>query len=373
MNVIIIGPAFPYRGGIADTNHSLCRSFNKLGHQCELVTFTMQYPNFLFPGTNQYSEDEVPKDLQIKRKVNSLNPISWLRAAHYINKKSPDLVILRYWIPFMAPALGSIAKLINGRTKVLAMCDNVIPHEKRLGDQALTNYLMSKCEGFITLSSHVKDELKAFTNKDILSLFHPINTDLGAVISREEAREKLSLEENGNYILFFGLVRAYKGLDILLSALSEVIKKDRSIKLIIAGEFYEDREKYDQLIITLGLIENVIIHDHFIPSAEIPFYFCAADILAQTYHTASQSGVTQIAYHFNLPLLVSDVGGLTEMVPHNRVGYVSPLDPQKISENLLDYFSSSKKEEFVSNLKHDKEKYTWSALVNRVISKFAGK
>lgn len=373
MKVIIIGPAFPYRGGIADTNHSLCRSFNNLGHQCEVVTFTMQYPNFLFPGTNQYSDDETPSDLQINRKVSSLNPISWLRTANYINKKSPDLVIIRYWIPFMAPSLGSIAKLIKDRTKVLAMCDNVLPHEKRPGDEALTNYFVSKYDGFITLSSHVSNELRKFTKREILSLFHPINTDLGSEISREEARKKLSLDQDGNYILFFGLVRAYKGLDILINALSEVIKKDKTIKLIIAGEFYEDREKYDQLILNLGLTENVIIHDHFIPSADIPSYFCAADILAQTYHTASQSGVTQIAYHFNLPLLVSDVGGLTEMVPHNRVGYVSPLNPIKVSEYLLDYFSDHKKEEFVSNLKQDKEKYSWNAFVNQVVSNFIGK
>ncbi len=313
MKVIIVGPAYPYRGGIADTNHSLCRAFTDSGDDCKLITFSMQYPNFLFPGKNQYSEDPIPTDLRITRKINSLSPFSWFSTARFIVKSKPDLVVIRYWLPFMAPALGTIARLIKSKTKVLAMCDNVLPHENRPGDRTLTRYFISNCSGFLTLSDHVKKELQEFTKKDILSLFHPINTDLGEPISRIEARNKLELSPEGNYILFFGLVRAYKGLDVLLEALAILNKKSPSVQLIIAGEFYEDRQKYDDLISKLGLIDNVIIYDHFISQSDIPAFFSASDILAQTYYTASQSGVTQIAYHFNLPLIVSDVGGLTEI------------------------------------------------------------
>ncbi len=370
MKVIIIGPAHPYRGGIADTNHSLCRAFGEMGHDCEIITFKLQYPNFLFPGKNQFSEDSAPTDIKILRKINSINPLNWFSAASYIRKKSPDLVIIRYWLPYMAPALGTIARLIKQDTQLLALCDNVLPHEKRWGDKKLTQYFTKHISGFITLSEHVSQELQQFTKQQILTLFHPINTDLGSPIPKSLARKKLGLSEDGNYILFFGLVRAYKGLDLLLNSLANEGAKSANVKLIIAGEFYEDRKKYDDIILKYRLNDQVVIHDHFIAREDIPIYFCAADLLAQTYHTASQSGVTQIAYHFDLPLLVTNIGGLTEMVPHQRVGLVVSKDANNISTAISDFFRNNLGTTYAENIRVDKEKYTWKAFAHEVLQSF---
>lgn len=359
MKIFIVGPAYPYRGGIADTNESLARALQDQGHEVKLITFKMQYPGFLFPGKSQLSPNPQPKNISIQRWINSMNPLNWINTARKINKEEPNVVIIRYWLPFMAPCLGSIARLLNKNCKVLGFCDNVIPHEKRPGDQQLSKYFISSCDAFICLSNKVNEELKTFTDKKIICIPHPINDNLGKKLPKQIARQQLKLNLSGNYILFFGLVRKYKGLDLLLRAMAEQTVREKNIKLIVAGEFYEDKNEYLEFIRSNAIEENVIIIDQFIPTDAIKLYFSAVDMVAQTYHTASQSGVSQLAYNFDKPILVTDVGGLSETVPHMKVGYVVKKDPKKIAAALVDFYENKREHSFVANVQIEKIQFSW--------------
>ncbi len=370
MKIIIIGPAYPYRGGIADTNESLCETFNAHGHDAMLVTFTVQYPDFLFPGKSQYRTEDIPPKCHIERLIHTLNPLNWWQVARRINRMKPDLVIVRYWMPFFAPSLGTITRFLNPEIITIAMCDNVIPHEHRLGDGPLTRYFVSAFDGFITLSQTTLKELDQFTDKPKTSHPHPINNNLGQKVDKWEARSHLGLDPQKRYLLFFGLIRDYKGLDLTLTALASPEIQDPSIHLIVAGEFYEPREKYDQLIAELGLANRVTIVDQFIPTGDIKYYFSAADLVIQTYKTASQSGVSQMAYHFECPILVTDVGGLGEVVHHQKTGYVSDLEPRVIAQYLKEYFREDKMETFQKNMREEKHKYSWSSFTEEVLNLF---
>ena len=367
MKIIILGPAYPYRGGIADTNESLCRALTKRGEQASIITFKLQYPALLFPGKTQFSPDSPPADVSISRLVNSVNPVNWIATAMKINKLAPDLVIFRYWIPFLSPALGTIARLLNKNIVKIALCDNVIPHEKFTGSNLLTSYFINPFQGFITLSQAVNNELDQFTSKPKIYFPHPINDNLGKKINRIEARRYLNLDVNAKYILFFGLIRKYKGLDLLLEALSKDNLKKLDVNLIVAGEFYDDPAEYYNLIEKYGIKNRVVIKNEFIKLSEIKYYFSAADLVTQTYHTASQSGVTQIAYNFNCPILVTDVGGLSETVLHNKTGYVTSKDPSDIANHIADFFKNNKYEEFSSNVKIEKTKYSWDTFAVKLL------
>ena len=370
MKIIIIGPAYPYRGGIADTNESLCETFNAHGHDAMLVTFTVQYPDFLFPGKSQYRTEDIPPKCHIERLIHTLNPLNWWQVARRINRMKPDLVIVRYWMPFFAPSLGTITRFLNPEIITIAMCDNVIPHEHRLGDGPLTRYFVSAFDGFITLSQTTLKELDQFTDKPKTSHPHPINNNLGQKVDKWEARSHLGLDPQKRYLLFFGLIRDYKGLDLTLQALASPEAQDPSIHLIVAGEFYEPREKYDQLITELRLANRVTIVDQFIPTGDIRYYFSAADLVIQTYKTASQSGVSQMAYHFECPILVTDVGGLGEVVHHQKTGYVSDLEPRVIAQYVKEYFREDKMETFQKNMREEKHKYSWSSFTEEVLNLF---
>lgn len=367
MKIIIIGPAYPYRGGIADTNESLCETFNAHGHDAMLVTFTVQYPDFLFPGKSQYRTEDIPPKCHFERLIHTLNPLNWWQVARRINRMKPDLVIVRYWMPFFAPSLGTITRLLNPEIITIAMCDNVIPHEHRLGDGPLTRYFVSAFDGFITLSQTTLKELDQFTDKPKTSHPHPINNNLGQKVDKWEARSHLGLDPQKRYLLFFGLIRDYKGLDLTLTALASPEIQDPSIHLIVAGEFYEPREKYDQLIAELGLANRVTIVDQFIPTGDIRYYFSAADLVIQTYKTASQSGVSQMAYHFECPILVTDVGGLGEVVHHQKTGYVSDLEPRVIAQYINEYFQEEKMKPFQEKMREEKHKYSWSSFTEEVL------
>ena len=366
MKVFVIGPAWPYRGGIADTNESLCRALQAAGHDASIITFTMQYPELLFPGKTQYSADPKPANTEIRRMVHSLNPLNWIKTARYINRQKPDLVIVRYWLPFLSPCLGTIARFIDKSIVKAALCDNIIPHEKKPGDKLLTQYFLKPFDGFVTLSKAVLKDLDLFTSKPKIYFPHPINDNLGEKTDKQTARKYLNLEPDGKYILFFGLVRKYKGLDLLLKAMGEQNMKKSGIKLIVAGEFYDDPEIYHNIIKEEGIEDSVIIRNEFIPTGEIKYYFSAVDLITQTYHTATQSGVTQIAYHFDKPILVTRVGGLSETVLHNKTGYVTEKSPQSIAGYILDFYIGKREEEFTENVRKEKEKYSWNTFVKEV-------
>ena len=365
--VIIIGPAFPYRGGIANFNNSLAIEYKKQGVDVKIYSFSLQYPSILFPGKTQYEKGNPPKDIEIEQIVNSINPFNWFKISRKIKKENPDYVIIRYWLPFMSPCLGTIAKLINKKIKVFAITDNIIPHEKRFGDAILTKYFVSKCNAFLALSSSVLDDLSKFTKtNNKIFIPHPIYDSFGKIVEKEIAKSKLGLDIDGKYLLFFGFVRKYKGLDIMLEVMSDKRIQDLGIKLIIAGEFYENQEEYITKIEDLNISDYVILKNNFIPESEVKNYFCASDLITQTYRTATQSGVTQIAYHFERPMLVTNVGGLAEIVPHNKVGYVCDINKSEIVDCILDFYNKDREVEFSKNTKIEKKRFTWEELVRGI-------
>lgn len=364
---IILGPAFPLRGGIANFNNALCKAFVAEGVDSQIYSFSMQYPSFLFPGKTQFEEGEEPEEFTIKTIINSINPLNWWKVAKEIRKENPDYIIIRYWLPFMGPCLGTIARLVKRGTniQVMAITDNIIPHEKRIGDNLLTSYFVNSCDGFITLSDSVLDDLSKFTNCSNKKFIpHPIYDIFGEQVDKKFALQHLGLNPTEKYLLFFGFVRKYKGLDILLKALSD--KRLKDVKLIVAGEFYDDPQEYYDLIDDLGIQDQVILKSDFIPSEEVKYYFCAADMVVQTYRTATQSGVTQIGYHFERPMLVTDVGGLAEIIPHEKVGYVTPVEPNFVADAITDFYTNNREEEFTTNTKQEKKRFTWKSLVQAI-------
>lgn len=364
--VILVGPAFPLRGGIANSNEELCRAMNVAGIDAKIFSFSLQYPNFLFPGKTQYDNGIGPKDIIIETKINSVNPFNWLKVAKQIKHEKPDYVIFRFWLPFMGPCMGTIARLVKRGTniKTIAITDNVIPHEKRPGDKMFTNYFVNQCDGFIAMSESVLNDLNTFTNNDKKSFLPlPMNGLFGEKVNKLEALTHLHLNKNDKHILFFGFIRKYKGLDLLLEAMADERVKQLGVKLIVAGEYYEDSAPYLDIIEKNKLENSVILKTEYIPSDEVRFYFCASDMVALTYRTATQSAVTQIAYHFEKPMLVTRVGGLPETVPHNKVGYVTEIDPKSIADAIVDFYINNKEQIFIQNTIIEKQRFLWSTFV----------
>lgn len=370
MKIVIIGTAFPYRGGLAVYNERLANEFIKNGDDVEIETFTLQYPNFLFPGKTQYADWEAPNNLKINRSVNSVNPFNWIKIGRKIKNKKPDIVIIKYWLPFMGPAYGTISRIIrkNKHTKVISILDNIIPHEKRIGDKSFSKYFAKNVDGFIAMSKSVLNDLNFFDTKKPREFCpHPLYDNFGDRISTTEALHNLNLDNNFKYILFFGLIRDYKGLDLLLKAFADKRLREFNFKLIIAGEFYSDSQKYYDLISDYNLNDFIILKPDFIPDREVASYFCASELIAQPYKTATQSGVTQIAYHFEKPMLVTNVGGLAEIVPDKKVGYVVKPEVSEISKALLDFMSNKTINDFLPNILIEKKKYEWSNMVNSIL------
>lgn len=367
----IIGPAYPYRGGIATTNERLAQEFQTMGYLVDIETFTVQYPSFLFPGKTQYNLKEAPRDLSIKRAINSIHPFNWIRVGKRIQREKPDLVIIRYWLPFMAPSLGTIAGLIrkNRYTKVICLADNIIPHEHRPGDRMLTNYFVQRIDGLVAMSKSVLEDARTF-KKDLPEGFcpHPIFDNYGERLSFETAKEKLKLDVNTHYLLFFGFIRDYKGLDLLLNAFADERLRNYPVKLLVAGEYYSSPEPYLELIKKNKLEDLVELRTDFIADEEVNLYFSASDMVVQPYKSATQSGVTQIGYHFNKSMLVTNVGGLSEIIPHGKIGYVVAPDPQSIADALVDFYSYDRRAEFEANIAEEKKKFSWSNMVNTFIS-----
>lgn len=366
MKIIILGTAYPYRGGLSAFNERLAYEYQNQGHEVEIYTFTHQYPDFLFPGKTQYSSDPAPENLKITRKVHSYNPFNWLKVGKEISQKRPDVMITKFWLPFMAPCFGTIARLVkrNKHTRIVSILDNVIPHEHRIGDKMFVRYFVNSTDGFVAMSKSVLQDLRLFTKtKPAAFSPHPLYDHYGIRLNREEALQLLNLPTSHRYVLFFGFIRSYKGLDILLQAFSDERLRHSDIKLIVAGEFYGDSTPYLNLIKTLGIGDKVILRTDFIPDSEVNRYFSAADIVAQPYKTATQSGVTQIAFHFEKPMLVTNVGGLPEIVPDGKIGYVVEPDAPQIADALHRFFVENKQEEFERNIVEEKKKYAWSRFV----------
>jgi glycosyltransferase involved in cell wall biosynthesis len=368
--ILIIGPAWPLRGGLATYNERLCREFNAQGHECEIASFSLQYPKVLFPGKTQMSDDPKPTDITIHSIINSINPLNWFLVGNKLKNKEYDLVIFRYWMSFMAPAFGTIARLIkaNGKTKVITIADNIIPHEQQFFDNAFTQYFIDACDGFLAMSREVYAHVDLFaTGKPKKYVPHPMYDMFGPLLDKQEAKRKLGLNEADDYLLFFGFIRKYKGLSLLLDSFVLLKHSHPNLKLIVAGEFYENSEPYLQQIKNLGLENSVILRTDFIPNNEVGVYFSAADLIVQTYLTATQSGVTQIAYYYSKPMLVTNVGGLAELVPHEVVGYVVDKNTTEIAAAINDFYIANREQEFTANMEVEKQKFTWKYLTEQLL------
>jgi len=296
-----------------------------------------------------------------------VNPITWIRTGLYIQKMRPDVVMINYWLPFMAPAFGTVARIIrkNKYSRILSVVHNMLPHEQRPGDRLFSRYFIKPVDGFLSMSRKVSEDIRNFApNKPLEFNPHPIYDHYGKKNSRESALESLKLDANKQYILFFGFIRNYKGLDLLIEALSDAVLVNPNLHLIVAGEFYAKPQPYLDLIEKFNLQERVHLFTDFIPNEQVPVMFSAADLVVQPYKSATQSGVTQIAYHFEKPMIVTDVGGLGELIPHEKVGFVVQPQPKKISQGILRFFEENRAKEFIENIQMEKQKFSWEKLLN---------
>ena len=367
--IVILGPAYPLRGGLASFDERLARAFIAGGDPTEIYTFSLQYPSFLFPGTTQYSSDPAPIDLKIKVCISSINPLNWIRIGNELKNRKPDIIVVRYWLPFMGPCLGTILRLVkkNNHTKVICIADNILPHEKRIGDLAFTRYFLKTADAFITMSEKVMADLKKITQKPAKRVVHPLYDNFGEIVEKKEARQKIGIDPNGTILLFFGFIRKYKGLDLLLEAMKILKDKGQTegVRLLIAGEFYEDRKRYDALIASLGIGDLLIPRTDFIPDSAVKYYLSAADFVIQPYREATQSGVTPLAYHFEKPMLVTNVGGLPDLVPDQKAGLVAEPNASSLAEQIFRLIQKGP-EFFLPQLREEKKKYNWEILVNTI-------
>lgn len=363
LKIFIIGPAYPLRGGPAQFNENLCAELIKEGHDAQIISYSLQYPNFLFPGSSQFeTSGAAPAGIKIHTLINTVNPFNWIKTARFIRREKPDFILFRYWLPFFGPCLGTIGRLVRSKTKVLALTDNIIPHEKRVGDAPFTRYFVNSCHGFIAMSRAVLGDISKFSaNPHKAYSPHPMYETYGPAVSMAEARQKLGLKPDDKIVLFFGLIRHYKGLDLLLEAMARPEIKKQNIRLLIAGEFYEDKAPYLELINKLG--DSLILHDRFIANEEVRYYFCASNLVAQTYRNATNSGVTMVGYYYEKPMLVTNVGGLAEIVPDGTCGYVVEKSVPAIAEKILEYFRENKEPAFTGNVVLEKKKYLWSSFI----------
>lgn len=330
-----------------------------------IITFKRQYPAFLFPGKTQFEEENIKTDIPARMLIDSVNPVTWLNVGRKVRDEKPDIVIVKFWLPFFGLCYGTICRQIrqNGATKIIAICHNVIPHEKKPGDRFLTRHFFKYVDRFILLSRKVVEDLKTIlpsAKYDVL--FHPVYSKFGDKVDKSKARFLLNINKQ-NVILFFGLIRDYKGLDILLEAMA-LIKNKLDLALIVAGEFYSDKDKYTSMISRLGLNDNIFLFDLFIPAQEVKNFFSAADAVILPYKDATQSGIVQVAMNFRKPVIASNVGGLGEVVLDGATGYVvGKENPEALAEAIFRFYNEHREAEFVANIEREVDKYSWKTFV----------
>jgi len=368
-HIVILGSAWPLRGGGLSTfNERLAREFKSKGYIVTIYTFSLQYPSLLFPGKSQYSEEPAPDDLDIRVRVNSINPFNWLRVGRELRRLRPDLLVVRFWLPFMGPSLGTICRQVrkNRHTSIICIADNIIPHEGRPGDKWLTNYFLTSPHAFITMSMQVLEDLRQLRAHEPARLVeHPLYDNFGPLIPMAEAREHLGIPQQEHIILFFGFIRQYKGLDILLEAMSLQPLKGMKVKLLVAGEFYQDSKPYLDQIRSLGIANSVLLHTEFIRDNEVKYYCCAADLIVQPYRSATQSGVTPLAYHFEKPMVVTNVGGLPAMVRDGVTGLIAEPNAESVAHRIAEALNGGT-DRFLPGIREEKKKYSWSKLVKAI-------
>ena len=367
MKIIIIGTAYPLRGGIAHYNALLGGALSAR-HEVETITFKRQYPSFLFPGKTQQEIDEGPHAPPAPQLVDSINPFNWIRVARTVRGRRPDLLVFKYWLPFFGPCFGTIAALVKRATgaKVLFICDNILPHEHRPFDMLFTRYAFRRADYFIVQSDAVEKDLRRFWPSAVYRhVAHPVYSMFGDPVDKEEARKALDLDVRPT-MLFFGYVRAYKGLHLLLDAMAEVVR-EKHVHLLVVGEFYDDESSYRSHIKRLGLEYHVTIVSDYVPNERVRMYFSAADAVLLPYLSATQSGIAQIALNFHKPLIATNVGGLAETIRDGVTGLiVVPNDPHALASAILRYYRDGMEQKFVPAVREEKKKYSWEALVSAI-------
>lgn len=367
MNIVLIGPAYPWRGGIAHSAALLARHLAKR-HIVRVITFKRLYPEILFPGTSQKETASTLPPVTADQLIDSVNPFTWIRTARMIAKLMPDVVLFKHWHPFFAPCYAAIASSVRrrARARILYLCDNILPHETFPCSRALTRLAFRHGDAFIVLSETVR--------QDLLSLFpqarhhlvpHPIYELFTGAMSKQTARRRLGIKVS-RVLLFFGLVRPYKGLDVLLRALPLVLHS-LPVHLLIVGEFYDKESRYRELLRASGCAKAVTIVPTYVPAEDVGLYFSACDAVVLPYRSATQSGIVQIAYQFDKPVITTNVGGLAEAVLHESTGTVVPPEqPRELAEAILEFYQKKKETAFVKNIRREKKRFSWDRLVRAV-------
>jgi len=369
--VAVVGPVFPYKGGIAHYTGLLAKELART-HEVKVFSFSLQYPRFLYPGKIQKDhENDFFRIEGTRYLINTINPFSWLRTGLAIVRFAPQLVVFPWWNPFFGPAFSVIALLVKlfSRARVLFIIHNVLPHERLPFDRLITACTLKKGDLHIVQSSETEEQLLRMLPKPLFrKIPHPTyNAFKQEEISREDARNRLALPARANVMLFFGFVREYKGLMHLIEALPAIRKRLPDAKLLVVGDFFDDKQKYLRRIEELGVASMAVMYDGYIPDREVGMYFSAADLVVLPYESASQSGIVQIAYAFGKPVVVTSVGGLPEVVEDNRTGFVvPPKDPTALAEAVVRYFEQNKEREFSAEIKKEQERFSWKRMVDAI-------
>jgi len=364
MKIAILSPFYPYRGGIAQFSGLLYNALEK-EHSVRAYTFRKMYPDFLFPGKSQYLKyDDPALIITTYQLLNSIDPRTFKKTAKDIENYAPNILIISYWMPFFVPAYRAIAKRLKKKMQIVGLIHNAIPHEPRFFDNTLTKHFFKHCHRFIALSETVKDDiLKISPNADIILQPHPIYEHYGAKIDKNEALASLNLDPKKKTLLFFGLIREYKGLDLLIEAMDRL---DDSYQLIIAGESYVSFNNYKEQIKRTSAADRIKTHIYFVNNEQLTRFFSAADLLVLPYKSATQSGVVPVAYHFELPILATDVGELKKTIDTPKTGLICQVDAESIAKGIQEYFNSPR-EPFIENIKEEKKRLGWDSFAEAVI------
>lgn len=361
MKVVVIGPIYPFRGGIAHSNTLLCSNLIKK-HDLIAFSFKRLYPKFAYPGKAQKYEMKKKLNFEVLHIVDSINPFNWLRVFNKIKRISPDLVILQWWTIFLSPFSFTLLFLLRlfTKIKICVLCQNVLQHEENAFDFLLTKIVFRYSHYFVVLSSKdLRDLKKIMPKAKVKMLIEPTYDQffVGKKISKFQAKKQLGLK--GNVILFFGFVRPYKGLKYLLDVIPRVLKKV-NLTLLIVGEFWEDKQEYLKQIEESGISKYVKIVDSYIPNQKVPLYLSAADALVLPYTTATQSAILQVAFGFNKPVITTNVGSFSDLVDNNKTGIlVPPKDPEKLAHAIIDFYKNKKEKRFIANIKRNKKLFKW--------------
>lgn len=366
MRIALLSCFPPYRGGISQFNTSLYQELSR-ENTVAAFNFRRQYPEFLFPGKTQYIEDGTEPPFNTVRILDTANPLSYISSARTVRAWKPDLLLMRYWMPYFAPSQGYVARHAGSGCKVISILDNVVPHESHFFDRPLTSYYLKGNDGFVVLCNAVRDDLlRMLPDARHIVSPHPIYSNFGDKVPSGEARMKLGLDSGKKTLLFFGLIREYKGLDILIEAFSSL---DESYQLLIAGETYGTFDKYRRLIDSNRNRSRIHVFDRFISDSEVADFFCASDLCVLPYRSATQSGISSIAYHFDLPLVTTSVGGLKEMIGDSGTGIVTEsITPEAIHEAIVRYFSDENiRRSCTDAISREKDRLSWKNFCSRLL------